>query len=235
MGVIIQNNSANWTLLNLVNRVRNECGVESVPSDAATYDFRSTLVTNKINDACMYIWRAARWPWTRQRTTLVWVAGQSEYNHPDRHMRVAVGPIITTGSAPLPEIPVDEWPLMVGHPDPYPEGTPSRFTVYSNFMKVYPAPSADFVATYPNAQIEWFKEQPPRVTDDNDGIEVPEAFVPIIVAYAKHGLLLHLGDTAYKEELGLYNQLMAQELAQYHVNRRVNRMIPDDYTVSLWG
>jgi hypothetical protein len=70
MTLITQNNNDSWSLLDLVNRVRNECGVESVPSDAATYDFRSVTVCNAINDCVTELWRAVRWPWTRQTATV---------------------------------------------------------------------------------------------------------------------------------------------------------------------
>ena len=236
MPVIQQNNAANWSLLDLVNRIRNECGIESVPSNAVGFDFRSITVTNAINDCVTELWRAARWPWTRSRVSVAWVAGTSEYNHPLRFYRLASAPEASPGAGPMQEIPVDEWVMYgVGGQSPYPTGTPTSVVFYKNYFKVWPAPSTDFVATYPTLTMEYFRTPPPRVTDDADGIEVPQELVPLVVAYGKWKLKMHVGETDWKFEKEEYDRLKMEELARYHVGRRANQMIPDDFTPSVWG
>lgn len=236
MPLIQQNNDANWSLLDLVNRIRNECGIESVPSSAVNYDVRSVTVANAVNDAVTEIWRAVRWPWTRTRGSIAWVAGTSEYNLPNRFMRVAMAPEAAPGTGPMNELPVDEWVLYgLGSQDPYPTGTPATVVFYKNYFKVWPAPSTDFVAAYPTLTMEYFRTPPPRVVEDNDGIEVPTEFVPAVVAYGKWKLKLHIGDSDWKWEQAEFERQKTNEIQRYHVGRRANQMIPDDFTPSVWG
>jgi hypothetical protein len=231
-----QNTNEAWSLLDLVNRVRNECGIESVPSDARDYDMRCVSVTNAINDSVLELWRLVRWPWTRYSWTMPWVAGTSEYNLPDRFFRVASSLEAAPGYGPMQEMPPDEF-MMTGwnSQDPYPEGTPSVVTYFKNYLKVWPAPSTNFVASYPNASMEYFREPPPRVVEDNDGIELPAELIPACVAYGKWKLKLHVGDSDWQHHRDEYERLKSEQMIRYHVGRRANRMLPDDFTPSLWG
>ena len=236
MPVLTENTNYSWSLLDLVNRVRNECGIESVPSSAKDYDMRCVSVTNALNDSVAELWRLVRWPWTRYRASMPWVAGTSEYNLPARFYRLAVPPEAVPGGGPMQELPADEWAMTgFGTQDPYPEGTPSTVVVYQNYFKVWPAPSAQHVASYPNTEYWYFREPPPRVYQDSDGIELPEELIPACVAFGKWKLKLHIGDSDWRTHADEYERLKTEAMARYHVGRRANRMIPDDFTPSLWG
>jgi hypothetical protein len=137
---------------------------------------------------------------------------------------------------PMKEMPVDEWAQSgLANQDPYPEGTPSIVVFYNNYMQVWPAPSADFVAAYPNMRMEYFRTPPPRVVEDDDGIEVPSQLIPAVVAFGKWKLKMHIGETDWKFEQEEYTRVKMDEIARYHVGRRANQMMPDDFTPSIWG
>ena len=222
--------------LTMVNRVLEECGDLTVASlNPGTRN--SKIALEGMNDAQSEIWKRQRWPWQRQTYNLSLVAGQGDYALPDRFDRLAeplnLGAVGSFQN--LKEFTDEEWnQLNMGVPAT--DGTPRGFKISNVTMTMTPAPSAEFVALYPQLIFTYFQAMPNRrgVTDDNNSWDVPGSFYDEMISYGKSKLKQYLGFPDWQVDMGTFEQGMRSQLNKVREGRAPAKMRPTNWVVSTW-
>lgn len=177
-------------MLPLVNRILNECGMESTAT-LASPNVRVAAVVNGLNDCCMEIFRTNRWPWAKREGFLKLKPNQSEYPLPNDFYRAA-------GQLTIPGKPIK---LDEKQPSEFEDlmfrgmegvGVPYVYTIDRNSFCLYPPPSSDFISQYPTLRFLYYRQPPNRVEGDTDSLELPAEFLTTVVHYGKWRLKDHL-------------------------------------------
>jgi hypothetical protein len=190
--VVVSGGAVTPNLLTLVNRVRNECGIESVASSAATYDLRCVVTADAINDALSYINDAHRWPWQVRLTYIPLVAGTYEYSLPADFGRLCTAP--KYDQVILREMSIEEWERLVDN-TLAPNSGPSYFNINQGYIRLYPTPTSSFLTnTTTQLPYQYYKNVDTPLVDDSDAPDVPYELTKYIVRYAVSRLKKHLQD-----------------------------------------
>lgn len=196
------------TCLEMVQRVQEECGDIPVTSlNPGTR--RSKIALEGLNDACVAIWGAARWSWQRYDLNLTLVAGTSEYTLPSDFDRLAEPPRLSAAGNFLTmiEMTPEEWvQYQLGVPTT--TGTPSRFKIENTKIVFGPAPSTDFLTTYPTIMYTYFKEHPARKTINSgaDAWDVPGTFYEEMIDFGKAKLKQYLEFPDWQADLQAFEK-----------------------------
>lgn len=210
---VVQSSSSFPTALEMVNRVQRECGVETVLSLANTND-RSETVREALNDAVVDIYNRARWEWLLTAYYVKLVAGQSQYQMPQNFDRLAMPARLT--NTPMKEYTALDWPYYIPTVDPGGQGGPHSYMVHNDILHLFPAPSAESVAQYPQIVLSYYKSPGQRVpasaAGDKATWDVPMSFIEPIIAFGKWKLKLHLEYPDSQAEIARYEQMIQQNL-----------------------
>ena len=173
------------TTLELVNRVLNECGVESFSSQTATGNNKQIgIVLASINDAVFDLNYRKRWNFQKTIYYEPLVAGQTDYPLPSGFMRLETPVMI--GNTILDEFLADEFVQRVPFMDAT-SGTPIIFMVDGNYLKVWPSPTQNVVDTYKQMRYSFYKGPTERLTTEDGAatINLPLDFLEAVVCFAK--------------------------------------------------
>lgn len=201
------------TALEMVNRVQRECGVETITS-LANANTRSEVVREALNDAVVDIYNRARWEWLLSTYYVTLVAGKDQYQMPQNFDRLAMPARVT--NTPMKEYTALDWPYYIPTMDPGGQGGPHSYMVHNDILHVFPAPSAESIAQYPQIALAYYKSSGPRVpasaAGDKTTWDVPMAFIEPIIAFGKWKLKLHLEYPDSQAEMMRYEQMIQQNL-----------------------
>lgn len=204
------------SLLSLVNRVLNECGVESNTSLAAQ-NFRSNTVLQAINDAVADIYYRDRWFWQKSLTYLTLVAGTDQYAMPADFMRLAHPPVIN--GVMLQEYTQEEWLENIPQPSgsSTAQGQPQACCFDMNIIRLWPIPDANTVSQFPQMGYTYYRGPGVRLDTTNDAatVNLPIDFLEAVVAFARGVLKQHLEfpDQAVQERQR-YEQAIQVQMAR---------------------
>jgi len=215
------------TTLQVVNRVLLECGVEQVSSLSPGND-RSNLVLEALNDGMYDIYAKAIWPWTRQRYSVPYVAGQYEYPVPSDFRAMCLAPYnwsVSTpaGASQMKEFSPEEF-FESFPPQNMASGTgaPWAYTIDAYYIRFYPAPDSNSITTYPQAVFTYFKWPQRRQTtaDDNSTFDVPIQMIPALVRFGKAQLKKYLEYPDWSMDMQEYDVQVSQQLASNKQTRQ---------------
>ena len=227
------------TLFDVVNRVLNECGIES-QLDLTTSNFLGTVTAiNAINDAINDINFRNRWEWQKQTAVIDLADGINSYALPANFVRMCYPFTPSSGSSfsmQLRELTPDEWnqivpTLVINQP-----GTPQYYMVDSNVVTLGPAPNSEYISTYPQLQYTYFKgpAAPLGASDQNSAIDIPPEFVEAVVAFAKYKMKLFLEYPDWQVEQARYEQALHVQMNRNNAGRRTPRMRMTYNSNTVW-
>lgn len=216
-------------LKDLVNRILNECGIES-QNDLPTSNFLGTVTAmNAVNDAVNDIKCRNRWEWLKASAVIDLQDGIGSYALPANFSRMCYPFVPFTGSSysmQLRELTPDEWnqivpTLVINQP-----GTPQYYSVDSNVVTLGPAPNSEYISTYPQLTYSYYKgpSAPLGASDQLLAVDVPAEFVEAIVAFGKWKMKLFLEYPDWQAEMGRYEQCLHIQMNKNNAGRRTPRM-----------
>jgi hypothetical protein len=227
------------TLLDMVNRILNECGIAS-QADLATSNFLGTITAvNAVNDAINDIKYRNRWEWLKETVVLDLVPGTLSYPVPANFGRMA-HPMTpwdgTTVARSLQEQTPDEYWQMIPSIQTSNPGTPYLYMVDGNTINLWPAPDTNFVNQWPQMMFTYFKapERPLGVSDQLLVIDVPPSFVEVIAAFGKWKMKLFLEYPDWQAEQARYEQALRVQMNAGNAGRRAPRLRMTYPSNSVW-
>ena len=227
------------TLLEVVNRVLNECGIES-QADLPTSNFLGTVTAiNAVNDAINDIKFRNRWEWLKRTAVIDLVAGINSYALPADFTRMCYPFTPYTGvqfSMQLRELTPDEWnqivpTLVINQP-----GTPQYYMVDSNVVTFGPAPNSEYISTYPQVQYTYFQgpAAPLGASDQSSALDIPPEFIEAVVAFAKYKMKIFLEFPDWQMEQARYEQALHVQMNRNNAGRRAPRMRMTYNSNTVW-
>ena len=217
------------TLLEVVNRVLNECGIQSQPNLTSSQFLGTVTAMNAVNDAVNDIKMRNRWEWIKTTAVLTLVPGISSYTMPSDFVSMAHPMMMWDGTnlnQTLQELTPDEFWQMYPPTNISTPGTPSVYMVDSNVTTLWPSPSASFIATYPQLRYIYFKAaaRPLTVADQALTLDIPAEFLEAVVAFGKWKMKLFLEYPDWQAEQARYEQAIRVQINRTNAGRRAPRM-----------
>jgi hypothetical protein len=228
-----------FTLKEMVNRILNECGIQS-QADLTTSTFLGTTTAiNAVNDAINDIKFRNRWEWLKATAVINLQAGIGSYNLPVDFARMCYPFTPYTGSQfsrQIRELTPDEWnqivpTLVINQP-----GTPQYYMVDSTVVTVAPAPDTNFVTTYPQLSYTYFKGpwRPLAAVDQNLAIDIPPEFAECVAAFGKWKMKLFLEYPDWQAEQMRYEQSLHVQMNRNNAGRRKPRLRNTYNSNTVW-
>lgn len=182
----VQLNSPSFpSTINLVNRILNECGIESNTTLSAQ-NFRSNTALQAVNDAVADIHYRNRWTFQKRLTFFNMVVGVNQYVLPADFMRLAIPPILNGNR--LKEYTPEEWAAFIPEgSNQIANGMPQAFCVDMNIFRLWPIPDSQTISLYPQLSYIYFMGPGARLgtSDDNATVNLPIDFLEAVVAFGK--------------------------------------------------
>ena len=185
-------------MLDLVNIILNDCGIESVPSACATYNHRSSFVTRALNYAVTDIYHSMRWHWTKTWTNIPLVANQADYSLPGNFMRLCAPPKYS--GIQMEELSPEEWEIFTPDTSMTPHGGPRNFKIDNLTISLYPAPSAAFVTQFGSIPYAFWENSPGSITDDGGTLDVEYECLRYLVYKVRSELKRYLNNDDWQED-----------------------------------
>jgi len=181
MTIVTQTPTQMPSILEMVKRVKRECGLPEPTTLVGTTDKQALIALDALNDAANDIFGRKRWEWQESLFGLQLQSGVVQYNLPADFQRMSKDPIVN-GVTVKPMDPVDFYSLPTGA-----LGSPLNYTVHGYIFELWPAPSVDYVAAYPILPYVYFRETPARLTtvDDSANLNLPPVFLECLIAFGK--------------------------------------------------
>lgn len=227
------------TLKEFVNRILNECGLQS-QADLVTSQFLgSTVAINAANDGVNDIKFRNRWEWLKRTAVVGLIPGVNSYPMTADFVRMAHPFCAWNGivkSIPLNEKTPDEWYQLVPTLPAGSAGTPQFYMVDSNVVTIYPTPDTNFVTSWPNLQYVYFQgpQRPLGAADQALAIDIPPDFTEALVAFGKWKMKLFLEYPDWQVEQQRYEQCLRVQMNRNNAGRRAPRLRTTYNSTSVW-
>ena len=227
------------SLLDTVNRILNECGIQSQPNLASSQFLGTITALNAVNDAVNDIKMRMRWEWLKSTSVVNLVAGTSSYPMPSDFVRMAHPFMLWDGTNlnnTLQELTPDEFWQMYPPTNLSTPGTPQVFMVDSNVLTIWPSPSTTFISTYPMLRYIYFKgaARPLGTADQASAIDVPPEFLECVVAFGKWKMKLFLEYPDWQAEQQRYEQSLRVQMNANNAGRRTPRLRQTYPSNTVW-
>ena len=227
------------TLKDVVNRILNECGLQS-QADLTTSLFLGTITAiNATNDAINDIKFRNRWEWLKRTAVITLVNGVNSYAMPADFVRMG-HPFVpwngVTKGTPMAEKTPDEFYQAIPGLPAGSAGTPQFYMVDSSTVTVYPTPDTNFVTSWPNLQYVYFQgpQRPLGAADQALTIDIPPEFIEALVAFGKWKMKLFLEYPDWQAEQTRYEQCLHVQMNRNNAGRRAPRLRTTYDNVSVW-
>jgi len=227
------------TLKDFVNRILNECGLQS-QADLTTSQFLGTIVAiNATNDGINDIKYRNRWEWLKRTAVITLVNGVNSYAMPADFVRMAYPFYFWNGvtkGIPLNEKTPDEYSQLIPGLPAGSAGTPQYYMVDSNVVTIYPTPDTNFVTSWPNLQYVYFQgpQRPLGAADQALAVDIPPEFIEALTAFGKWKMKLFLEYPDWQAEQARYEQCLHVQMNRNNAGRRAPRLRPTYNNVSVW-
>ena len=226
-------------LKDVVNRILNECGLQS-QADLTTSQFLGTVTAiNATNDAVNDIKFRCRWEWLKRTAVVNLAAGVNSYAMPADFVRMGHPFVPWNGSVkgmPMQEKTPDEFYQLIPGLPAGSAGTPQFYMVDSNVVTVYPTPDANFVATWPNLQYVYFQgpQRPLGAADQALAVDIPPEFIEALVAFGKWKMKLFLEYPDWQAEQQRYETCLHVQMNRNNAGRRAPRLRTTYNNTTVW-
>lgn len=217
------------SLFAMVRQVRREVTKETLTS--LSDDPINNVIVDALNDAVNDIFNRYKWWWSKVQGFIKLSGGQTDYALPTDFMRMASEPEI--GSRKLREVDAEEWTYYTGNSNlSSPNtvlGAPTTFMVDRGFIRFYPGPSSDFIASIPTIGVFYYQRPSPRLVlalDSAAAFNLPVQFQEALVrfAVAKLKILLHYDD--FNIDMARFEFLVQQQIQNDTVSVHPSRFRP---------
>jgi hypothetical protein len=226
-------------LRDVVNRILNECGIQS-QADLTTSNFLGTVTAiNAVSDAVNDIKLRDRWEWLKYTAVVTPVAGQTSYPLPADFVRMAHPMTPWNGTMmgrSLQEQTADEYWQMIPSIQSATPGTPYMYMADSQTLTIYPAPDANFISQWPQLQFVYFKgpQRPLGAADQLLAVDIPPEFLECLVAFGKWKMKLFLEYPDWQAEQARYEQSLRVQMNRNNASRRAPRLRMTYPSNSVW-
>ena len=226
-------------LRDVVNRVLNECGIQSQPDLTTSQLLATVTAINAVNDGINDIKFRNRWEWLKRTAVINLVVGTLSYAMPADFVRMAhpMTPYngIGIGRA-LQEMTPDEYWQMVPSVGLTTPGTPYLYMVDSSVLNLWPAPDTNFISLWPQMQFVYFKgpARPLGAEDQLLAVDIPPEFIECLVAFGKWKMKLLLEYPDWQAEQARYEQALKVQINRGNAGRKASRLRTTFPSNSVW-
>jgi hypothetical protein len=235
--VAAPSNPAVPSLFDLVKRVRREVTKETLVT--LNDDVLNNVVIDAINDATADIYNRTRWNWAKTQAGIVWIANQSEYPLPPDFRQLATE--LAINAMTLKEVSLEEWYRNTYTPswnaNSSMSGQPMMYMVDMQKLKVWPTPSADFVASMPNSPMIYYRKPSRRLVlaDTANTPDVPNEFIEALHRFGVGMLKMFLEFTDFQKELDRYETIILNRIQTEIVSAHPSRVRPRNWRTTNYG
>ena len=207
MTIVLQTPAQMPSILDMVKRVKRECGLPEPVTLVGTTDKTALVALDALNDASVDIYSRKRWEWQESLYGLPLVAGTVQYSLPADFQRMAQDP--KSAGYPIQGLTEEEWDQIVPG-QALTSGSPQFYTVHGYIFQIWPAPSVEYVAQYPILPFVYYRQSPKRLDGSNDGsnLNLPAEFVECLIYYGKFKVKAFLEYPDAQADLQLYEKAL---------------------------
>ncbi len=207
MPIIVEAASVAESYLDLVNNIRDECGLTSpVLTTLSGADQRVRNIMGYLNFTVEDIWNADRaWPFAQASGTITLVADQQAYEMEDDFDRIHSDPKYAQGQ--LRHIGSDKLDRAV--PDQSGSGTPTHYSMWSGEFLLHSRPSSDFISDYPTLSYKYWR-RPVPMANDGDYPDIPDKYTELLKVGARARFKEYLESPDAQIDYALYGALMSR-------------------------
>jgi hypothetical protein len=211
------------SILYLVQRVKRECGLPTPTTLIGTTDQTALVAISALNDAVVEIYTRNRWEWKQSLYAVPLVAGTTQYPLPNDFERICIDP--KSGGYPVTGLSQEEWQQILPSMDNT-TGSPVYYTTHGLIFEIWPAPSAAYIAQYPNLPFVYYRKPPARLdgTDDSANFNMPPEFEDALVSYGKWKVKEFLEYPDSQSDHQKYEQALQVQLNAGRTMRKNPRM-----------
>lgn len=211
------------SILTMVKRVKRECGLPEPITLVATTDKTAIVALDALSDAAVDIYSRKRWEWQESLYSVSLVAGTTQYALPADFQRLAQPP--EAGGYPVAGLTEEEWMQYVPLVSTT-SGSPQYYTVHGYIFEIWPAPTADYIALYPQLPFTYYRQPPARLdgSDDVANINIPVEFVECLIAYGRWRVKSFLEYPDADKDKGIYEEKLFTRMNVGRSMRKAPRM-----------
>lgn len=206
------------TVLECISEARRGVTKESLTS--VNDDPVNGVLLRALNEGVADIYFRARWVWRRTGWNIAWSSAATEYPLPGDFHQMATEPRIN--GVMMREVSPEEWQDSIYQPSwnalGASAGQPGLYMLERNFMRVWPMPSADFVALTPVTTAFYYRKPSERfIMSDaanfgSKAPDIPAELVEALISFMMYKLKIFLQYTDFALEKSRYEEVILNRI-----------------------